>query len=149
MRTKITVLIAVLCAAILAAHSGINVGPQPASSTYFPNVNPTFTGALTTSDGAGNATLIQSNYVQVSQNHVGGESVQIGGGSGLTIGASVGSASISDAGWITYSSGLITPTNYVAANFAPSAGNVILVPSNNWMMSVTTLATNRAFQISP
>jgi hypothetical protein len=40
-------------------------------------------------------------------------------------------------------------TNYSAANFIPIAGSIILVASNNWMYSVTSLQTNRAFQISP
>lgn len=41
------------------------------------------------------------------------------------------------------------PTNYVAANFVPVSGMVKLVTSNDWMYSVTLLATNRAFQINP
>jgi hypothetical protein len=40
-------------------------------------------------------------------------------------------------------------TNYVAANFVPVAGQVTLVPSNNWLFSVTAMRTNPVVQIAP
>jgi hypothetical protein len=48
---------------------------------------------------------------------------------------------------LTASNFLSLPTNYVAANFTPVAGQVKLVPSNNWMFAVSPTATNAAFQI--
>ncbi|HYG98863.1 MAG TPA: hypothetical protein VD837_07000 [Terriglobales bacterium] len=44
---------------------------------------------------------------------------------------------------------IATPTNYVAADFIPTPGMVKLVPSNNWMFSVSATLTNAAFQIAP
>lgn len=50
---------------------------------------------------------------------------------------------------VTATNFIAMPTNYVAANFAPVSGMVKLVTSNDWIYSVTTLTTNRAFQINP
>lgn len=50
---------------------------------------------------------------------------------------------------VTATNFIAMPTNYVGANFAPVSGMVKLVTSNDWIYSVTTLTTNRAFQINP
>jgi hypothetical protein len=47
------------------------------------------------------------------------------------------------------SDGPVMLTNYVASNFTPIAGDVKMIPSNNWMYAVTFVSTNAAFQIQP
>ena len=41
------------------------------------------------------------------------------------------------------------PTNYVAANFVPIAGQAKFVPSNNWLYVVTQLVTNTVVKLTP
>ncbi len=52
----------------------------------------------------------------------------------------LGSAAIS--GTTTSTNGFLMPTNYVAANFTPVAGHVLIVASNGVLWKVTQLTTN-------